>query len=415
MNHIEEEINKICNFAFHYSNLDTLFIDSHSQIKWDYSYHQVPKPLMYFFENMQLRLHLHDDKFSDDILFHSTPYKLSFISAKLFEEQNYIGSIVVGPYLLEEPSALMVRDILLENQLSISLMPIMEQYYMSLPIVGTFKAKNIAEFLGYLAVNMPQAPSKALDFTDINYNFQREYTLIPDSIKQNNDHSIAHINARYRSEKDMMSAIESGDLEKLEKIMAKEMYFFSKVPDRIPNDPLRSRKNLSFVTNTVLRIAAEKGGLHPVYIDSISRNFAIQIEKTTTIQQLTELRNKMYIEYCKAVRKLSIKKYNRVIIKAIDFIRMNLDQNLTLENIASAVESSPFKLSRQFKLETSQSITEYINKLRINESLKLMENENLSITDISQIVGFNDGNYFTKVFKKITGLTPSQYRNGKNK
>jgi two-component system, response regulator YesN len=413
MSHIAQEIEKICKFAFNYSNLDTLFINSHSQVKWDFAHQQVPKPLNFYFENMQLRLNLHDNNLTHDILFHSSSYKISFISARLFDERNYIGSIVVGPYLLEEPSALMIRDILFENQLSITLMPLMEQYYLSLPLIGTYKAKNIAEFLAYLALNLPQTQSKVLSFGDINYDFQKEFTIIPDTIKQNNEPSIAHIEARYRSEKEMMSVIENGDMEKLGNNMEKEMYFFSKVPDRIPNDPLRSRKNLSFVTNTVLRIASEKGGLHPVYIDSISKKFAIQIEKTTTIQQLTDLRSKMYIEYCDAVRKLSVKKYNRVIQKAIDYIRLHLDQDLTLQNIASAIQSSTFELSRQFNTETGHSITEYINNLRINEALKIMENENFSITDIAQIVGFNDGNYFTKVFKKITGMTPSQYKNGK--
>ena len=67
-------------------------------------------------------------------------------------------------------------------------------------------------------------------------------------------------------------------------------------------------------------------------------------------------------------------------------------------------------LSRKFKKETGQSLTDYINKLRIKEALYMMENHNLSITDIAYMTGFNDVNYFTKVFKKYKRMTPSSYR-----
>ena len=180
-----------------------------------------------------------------------------------------------------------------------------------------------------------------------------------------------------------------------------------KIPYRIPNDPLRSEKDLAFTFNTCLRIAVERGGLHPLYIHSISEKFAIQIEKTTSIQQLADLQIVMLREYCAAVRKYSLKNYSFLIRKAIEYIRFHLEQELSLETISAAIHSSTYELSRKFKKETGQTLTDYINTLRIKEALYIMENRNLSITDIAYMTGFNDVNYFTKVFKKIKGMTPS--------
>ena len=55
------------------------------------------------------------------------------------------------------------------------------------------------------------------------------------------------------------------------------------------------------------------------------------------------------------------------------------------------------------------NITEFINQKRIEEAKLYLKRGNISITDIAFMVGFNDLNYFSKVFKKLTSVTPSQY------
>lgn len=230
------------------------------------------------------------------------------------------------------------------------------------------------------------------------------------NLKQDAEISMALIEERYNAESKLMSAVENGDLKSLGKYLSEDLPLFSKIPDRLPNDPLRSRKNLSFVWNTLLRVAARKGGVHPINLHALSQKFAIQIEKTTTISELLDLQREMALSYCNTVNKLSLKKYNYIVREAIEYIRVNLDQDLNLEDISNAIKISQYELSRKFKKETGVAITEYINKLRINEALSLLENGNISITDIAQMIGFNDVNYFTKVFKKLQGITPSEYK-----
>jgi len=407
----EHAIERICRFAFFISNMDTVFIDHLAQIKWEFGHHQLPELLEASFGNVNDRLNLHESQSTHDVLFHSSTSRINYISARIYDDEgNYQGSVVTGPYLLEVPTALVIQDVLFENKLSLSLKQIITQYYLSLPLISTYKAKTIAEFLAYSIENIHSTPLKGTRIGSLTYNFQSEYVIPSDTIKENAKFSTDLIKKRYRSQNDLMSAVEHGNIEKAEKLFNENNSSMEQIQDRIPNDPLRSRKNMAFTFNTILRMAAEKGGLHPVYIDSISEKFAVQIEKTSTIQQLMDLQNKMIHEYCEAVSKFSLKNFNYLIRKAIEFIRVNLDQNLSLETISEAIHSSSFELSRKFKKETGQTITDFINKLRIKEALSIMENENLSITDIAHMVGFNDVNYFTKVFKKIKGITPSKYR-----
>ena len=406
-------IEKICKFTLLFSNMNTLFIDSNLNAMIEYNVNQIPEILKEYLGNISDILNVHEKNSEYDVFFYSNYCKLNFISARVYDDIDYLGNIVLGPYLLEEPTALMIEDVIFKNNFPISLRHIINQYYLSLPVISAYKAKTIAEFLQYIASNLHSMNFENSKIGNITYNFQTKYNT-PDIIKKNTEISMALIEKRYCNENELLHAIKNGNRENLEKFLNERLTSISKIPDRIPNDPLRSRKNLTIALNTLLRKAAEKGGVHPVYIDSISEKFAIQIEKTYSIQQLSDLQNKIYLDYCDAVNKFSLKKLNYPVRKAVEFIRMNLNQNLSLNVICNSINVHPHQLTKQFKKETGESITEYINKLRVNEAIYIMDNQNISITSIANMVGFNDINYFTKVFKKLKGITPSEYRKALN-
>lgn len=407
-------IEKICKFAFIFSNMNTVFIDPIPHVMLEYGHNEIPEILEGYLSNVSDILNIHKTNSEHDVFFYSNYCKINFISARVYDGVDYLGSIVVGPYLLEEPTALMIEDVIFKNNFSISLRHIIKQYYLSLPLISTYKAKTIAEFLAYIAQNLHSMNFESSKIGNISYSSETEYPITPNTIKQKTELSIDSIEKRYSTENELIYAVQNGDKEKIDKFLNEDFFFFSKIPDRIPSNKLRSRKNLTFALNTLLRKAAEKGGVQPVYIHSISEKFAIKIEKISSIQELLDLQNKMFLDYCDAVKKFSLKKFNYSVRKAIEFIRISLDQNLSLDTISNSINANPYELSRQFKKETDETITEYINKQRVNEAVYIMENQNISITAVADMVGFNDVNYFTKVFKKIKGITPSEYRKTKN-
>ncbi|WP_238902913.1 helix-turn-helix domain-containing protein [Clostridium sp. YIM B02506] len=410
-----DKIKQICKFAFNYSNTDTIFMDVTSNILFDYGFTRVPDSLAPYFSGLIDKLQLNYSSIEYNVLFHTNSYRLNFISAKIYDNADYLGSIIVGPYLLEEPTTLMIDSIVSDNKISLPLKNIVKQYYLTLPIFSTYQAKNNGEFLSYIVSTVNSQISDIPQIGNLTYDFQTEYSISPEIIKQNTETTMEEFERRYSIENKWMHAVELGDIESYENIMKENNSLISSVHDRIPNDPLRSTKNYILVLNTLFRKAAEKGGLHPIYLDSISSKYSVQIEKCTNLQQITNLINTMQVEYCNSVKKLSLKNYSSTVRKAIEFIRINLNQYLSLTTISESLYVSSFELSRQFKKETGETITEYINKRRINEAVFILENDTMSITDVSYTVGFNDVNYFTKVFKKIKGTTPSEYRNKKDK
>lgn len=103
-------------------------------------------------------------------------------------------------------------------------------------------------------------------------------------------------------------------------------------------------------------------------------------------------------------------KSNEITKKAIRYISKNFPRPLALEEVAGHVHLNPSYFSTLFKQSTGSSFKEYLNMVRIEESKRLLSNTDYSIIDIALATGFEDQSYFSKVFKKYTGLTPKQYR-----
>jgi|LFRM01.1.fsa_nt_gb YesN/AraC family two-component response regulator len=118
----------------------------------------------------------------------------------------------------------------------------------------------------------------------------------------------------------------------------------------------------------------------------------------------------MIIGYCDAVNNYKLKNYSTLVRKVVDYINLNLINDLSVQNLADLFYVSPTYLTRIFKKEVNYSIVEYINKQKIRRSTLLLKDSNLPINQISQIVGINDFNYFSRLFKKHMNKTPSQYR-----
>lgn len=102
--------------------------------------------------------------------------------------------------------------------------------------------------------------------------------------------------------------------------------------------------------------------------------------------------------------------FNPLTIKIIKYINANLSSRITLEDIGALTFFSPIYCDTVFKRETGHSIVDYIIEKRIEEAKKLMLDGAMCFAKVAEAVGFSDYNYFSRVFKKRSGYTPSAYR-----
>jgi len=99
-----------------------------------------------------------------------------------------------------------------------------------------------------------------------------------------------------------------------------------------------------------------------------------------------------------------------VITKAKKFIEENHSEDLSLAGVAKAVNTSPFYFCKLFKKSTGINFTDYVSRIRIERARNLLLNPNLRVSEIAYEVGFQSLTHFNRVFKKVNGQSPSDYR-----
>ncbi|MDF0727272.1 helix-turn-helix domain-containing protein [Cytobacillus sp. S13-E01] len=94
-----------------------------------------------------------------------------------------------------------------------------------------------------------------------------------------------------------------------------------------------------------------------------------------------------------------------------DYLRQNYQQDINLQEIADRFFLSREYISRRFKQEFDETITDYLTRVRMDKAKELLRNPKRKIYEIAYHVGYQNEKYFSKVFKKVVGLTPNEYRN----
>jgi transcriptional regulator GlxA family with amidase domain len=110
------------------------------------------------------------------------------------------------------------------------------------------------------------------------------------------------------------------------------------------------------------------------------------------------------------------KKHNdEAIRQSQEFIENNIQEKITIDELAGLVSLGRRSFERRFKVSTNNSVLEYINRVKIESAKRSFETSRKNINEVMYDVGYSDTKAFRTIFKKITGLTPIEYRNKYNK
>ena len=216
---------------------------------------------------------------------------------------------------------------------------------------------------------------------------------------------VTMLEQRYESENRILDAVARGDEEAAIEAMHQHSRFT--YGGRFEGT-LYQQKNKMIVLNTLLRKAIEPSKVHPYYIDAISSKYSRIIEEANEVPN--EMMWQMTRDYCAYVRRYSLKEYSPAVQKVMNYVNLNVAEPLTLKSLAAMCFISPSSLSALFKQETGSTLIDYINTQRVNRAAQLLVQNNHTIAAVAEEVGILDVNYFTKIFKKTLGVTPTRYR-----
>lgn len=314
--------------------------------------------------------------------------------------------LVVGPYTLEHVDRQWLQAFGADHAIHDSWFPLLEEFFNAVPHLKNDELLNAA--LTTLGDQM-WGPQQFTFETIIDGIPEAWMPLTQPEPEPREDVllGIHNIERRYEQENQLMRAVSQGRTQKARQLISG---MSEASLERRISDPVRNAKNYAIILNTLLRKSAESGGVHPLYIDQLSSEFARRIEDIMNWKDMVPLSDEMVHKYCLLVKKHSMKDYSPLVQKVMARVDFDLTADLSLKANAEALSVNASYLSTLFKKETGTTLTDYVNRKRVEHAAFLLSSTDLSVSAIGLRCGIQDDNYFTKIFKKYFDKTPKQYR-----
>ncbi len=338
----------------------------------------------------------------------SNRFGLCFLILFLHKDEQDPEALIVGPYSIKETSREEWFELAESLDFSASQMAQLVDYCANVSVIcdETPLLTMVIAFGETIWGN-----GDCFEIVDMEQDIFGPQTFISQSEEATSAQSIMQrmqrMEQRYAYENELMDLVSQGHYHRAEMMLSN---FTGPMFEQRTADPLRNLKNYGVICNTLLRKAAERGGVHPIHLDAISDQFARRIESGAELTMGTDLILDMVRSYCRLVRKYAMGQWSPTIQKSIAYIEADLAGDLGLRQIASALNISAGYLSTLFKKETGQTLTEYISRRRMETGAHLLRTTRLQVQTVAQRCGMSDVNYFSKLFKKYTGKSPIQYR-----
>ncbi len=315
-----------------------------------------------------------------------------------FKEKVFL----IGPYAGSEYSDEKMQKILIANKMPASYATSLRLYYTAMPLLAVYQIQRTvtACMVSFDPLLHEYTYRRLLGFQE---EPKEPKTYLQDSI------NYSDIYKRYHIENRLLKLIEKGEVESIIQAYDEMQDESSSLLDLYLSPVYQSPIS---ILRALARKAAEKSGLSVITIDRITQKSVQRLSGASNIKKQGQYCYEMLIELTAAVRNhlVNTNGYSPAIVKAVEYLSLNYTQNISLESLCRITDYSPSHLAKIFKQETGRTITQYIAYLRCRQAAEMLRETSLPIQEISCYVGYTDNNYFVKVFKKVMGTTPSEYR-----
>lgn len=219
------------------------------------------------------------------------------------------------------------------------------------------------------------------------------------------------IHNTYQIEQQLLDMVRRGDMVRLKEWVANAP---AVRPGKVAADMLRQLKNTFIISTTLVSRAAIRGGMDLDDALKLSDSYIQKCERLNSFEQITNLQYHMVTQYTQAVEELRYNRNQSELVKSVaSYVRHHFSEAIKTEDIASSLFISRSHLSTRFKNETRMNLTEYIHYIKISEAKHLLAHTDKSLLIISNYLGYSSQSHFSRMFKKLVGMSPVEYR-GKN-
>ena len=313
------------------------------------------------------------------------------------------GSLVAGPFLMEAPDISMISDLNRDNKIPAEGAARLLEYSAGIPLIDPDRAARISELFNYLMRSIlvesrqviASNKEKLLQQSKINESIQMYKNS---GVRDEREYPI-------ELENELVSCIKVNNTgrarEILNTLLGNILLYESHDLDRI--------KIRIIELCSVLSRASINRGSDANKVLEMNRRLITSLVNSRSFYDICYTFQDN-IEIFTDSLSMMPDKSGRIVKNAAEYISRHFSEDISLAVIADELHVNTSYLSTLFRQVTGITFKEYLNRVRVEEAARLLSNTDYSVMEIAVACGYRDQSYFTKVFKKLTGLTPKQYR-----
>jgi len=333
-------------------------------------------------------------------------------SAPILFDEQLIGSLSCGPVLLWDVDDLFLEE--LENwAVKMELSEIdLQKFLDNTKQLSCESMTSAAQMLSFIVDYMCKEESKFLGQRLKISKQQKEISELLHDKKQN----LASLAALERKaklrrfpiemERELIASIQTANMNNAKRILNDllcEIFSYSSGNEDIIKAKL-------FELSAILIRAGVDGGVPLLEMSKIVIEYSKILSEKISFEELCLFTSEIMEKIMRVIyENRGQKQTNQHLINAINYIKENFDKDVSLETVARNVFVSNYYLSHLFREELNMTFSDYVNKIRMDKSLTLIKTTSKTVQEIAEEVGINDASYFTKIFKKYFGVTPTSY------
>jgi two-component system, response regulator YesN len=334
-------------------------------------------------------------------------------TAPLIDVENNFSALVCGPILLRHLTPPMQQSILAK----VKCLPLGDGISLTrtLPEIPVFSERRVqaaADLLFMIANYFSNADSNSQQKA---HEINRQQALLAEELflsKRRKSDDAAVVPAHLQSRGDLYKERELVDLIKMgDRKGAKGL-----LDELLGTTLFRSHEHIGILKARALEIifiiarAAVEAGANLEEILGFKYQYVQNLSRDDSQETLYYFLKKAFDQLFECIYRNRNIRHTRVFIKAKEYIWSHYNQEISLNKTALAVGINPFYLSHLFRKEMGVSFLEYLTSVRISIAKKLLRQRSMSMMEVCLEVGYQDPSHFAKIFKKIEGIRPTEYR-----
>ena len=331
------------------------------------------------------------------------PMGLTFFVSPIMGESAGTAKITVGPFLMIDHDDYITFD--LQERLKLDDTTIRRVTYITskLPYISTCKVNSLSTLL-FMAVGFMNNVSQVNRMLGVQESGEIQSQITEYIMELKNESKPSEY--PLKTEKALVLSIMNSNKQQAQSLLNELLGYilfssggdFARIKSRI------------YELLVIISRAAIDAGAPTERTFTLNHEFFQKAQGIVNIDKLCMLLSEAMNKYLDSLFDFLDVKNADMAFKAVEFMRRNFTKKITIEDVAKHVYLSTSYFGKIFKNEMGCSFNEYLNRLRIEKSKQLLLQTDFQLVDIAGMTGFEDQSYFTKVFKRITGMSPNKYK-----